>query len=115
MRNALSNPPRNRPVLIALGLGGSAVYLAPMADLDDQDDTLGVIDRIHYPVVALPDPISIRMSRELLATRRSRITGKSFDSCHEPLPVRLRRDGLELLGCGALDRKSISCHGALAP
>jgi hypothetical protein len=69
-----------------------------MTDLDDQDDTLGVVDRIHYPVVALSDPISIRMAPQFFATWRSRVSGQGFDSRDEPLPVGLLRDGLEFPG-----------------
>jgi hypothetical protein len=92
-----------------------SIHLTPMTDLDDQDDTLGVIDRIHDAVVALPDAISIRVSRQFLATGRPRVTGESLDSRHEPLQVGLLRDGLQFFDRRALDGKSISCHGASAP
>jgi len=34
-----------------------------MTDLDDQDDALGIVNRIHHAVVALPDPVPIGVSR----------------------------------------------------
>jgi len=69
-----------------------------MTDLHDQDDTLDVVDRVHHAVVTLPDPISIRMSRQFLTTWRSRIAGENLDSRHEPLPVGLLRDRLDFAG-----------------
>lgn len=86
-----------------------------MANLDDQDDTFRIVHRIHHAVVALPNAISIRVARQFLAARWSRILCQSFDPRYEPLPVALLSDGLEFPGRGPLDRKSISCHGASVP
>jgi hypothetical protein len=44
-----------------------------MANLDDQDDTFRIVHRICHAVVALPDAISIRMARQFLTARGSRI------------------------------------------
>ena len=46
-----------------------------MTDLDDQEDALRIVDRVHHTVIALPDAISIRVSRQFLTTRRARVTG----------------------------------------
>jgi hypothetical protein len=75
-----------------------------MADLDDQDDTLGIVDRVHYAVVALSDPISVRMARQFFTPWRSRIFGQRLDSGDEPLSAGLRPDGLEFTGSRPLDR-----------
>lgn len=86
-----------------------------MPDLDDEDDALGIVDRVHYAKIALPGPISARMPRQLLTTWRSRVLGESLDSRDGPLSVGLVSDGLEFPGRGTLDREPISCHGASAP
>jgi hypothetical protein len=52
-----------RRQLNARSLGGSAMHLATMTDFDDQDDALGIVNRIHHAVVASPDPVPIGVSR----------------------------------------------------
>jgi hypothetical protein len=61
-------------------LGGSAIHLAPVTDLDDEHDALGIVERVHHVAITLPDPASIQVSRQFLTTWRARVTGESFDS-----------------------------------
>jgi len=55
-----------------MGIEASTVHLAAMSDLDHLDDAPLVVDRVDDPIGALPDPMALLVSRELLAPGRTR-------------------------------------------
>ena len=96
------------------GRAHSPVHVAAVADLDDGDDEDGILDRVHDPIVTTANAVLV-LTRELAATRRARVVGKSEDRLNDALPILLQADGLEFLPSRRLDQDLISCHAAAAP
>jgi len=94
---------------------GSAVDLATMAELEDRYDLLGVVNRVDDSVVALPNPVPVVVSGQLLAPARARVAGQGLNSSGKTLAVGLRSDRRQFLGGRTLDEDSISCHAVASP
>ena len=63
-----------------------AIDLAPMGDPGDEHEALGVVDRVHDPVIAHPDP-EVVATGELHCAPRTRVNGEegwrsTFSSVH---------------------------------
>jgi len=84
-----------------------------VSDLNDDDDGLGVIDRIENAVVPLAEA-EFLLAGQFLTTRWPRALCEAADLRDQALAI-LQRDGLEFLGRRGLDLKAITCHGASDP
>ena len=86
-----------------------------MTNLDDLNDSSFVVNRVDDPLGTLPDPIALGLASKLLATGRTRSTGKTLDARHDPGARPARLDGSELFRSGRLDQDAIACHAAEDP
>jgi hypothetical protein len=86
-----------------------------VANLDDVDDSSFVVNRVNDPIGTLANPIALGLAGELLAAGRTRSTGETLDSRHDPDAEPARLDGSEFLGSGRLDEDAIACHAAEDP
>ena len=86
-----------------------------MTNLDDLNDSSFVVNRVDDPVGTLPNPIALGLASKLLATGRTRSTGKTLDARHDPGARPAGLDGSELFGSRRLDEDAIACHAAEDP
>ena len=98
-----------------LGQRALTVHFAAMTNLDDLNDSSFVVNRVDDPVGTLPNPIALGLASKLLATGRTRSTGKTLDARHDPDARPARLDGSELFRSGRLDEDAIACHAAEDP
>jgi hypothetical protein len=68
-----------------------------MADLDDCDCQLGVIDRIKDSVVTLPEAVLL-LAGQLLAASWTGLRSQSLNPARDTSPV-LERESFEFLDC----------------
>jgi len=87
----------------------AAVDLAAMPDPDHLDDDAFVVDRVDDPIHALPHPVELALTRELLAARGARIVPERFDSHEDAADFRLG-DAAQILGHRRLDAQFIARH-----
>lgn len=78
---------------------------------DDNRENL-ISDGIDNPVVALPYPVPIRVTRELLTTGRARVISKEPNSRNDLEPYLLGLDRFDFLCGGSPDADAIACHFA---
>jgi len=86
-----------------------------MTNLDNLDDALLIIDRVDDAIGSPADAIAFGLAGKLLTTGRTRSTGETLDSGHDPGAQPARLDGSELFGGGRLDEDAIACHVAEDP
>jgi hypothetical protein len=98
-----------------VALDGSPVDFATMADLEDCNDFLSVVDCVDDSVVALPHSVSIVVSGELLAPGRARLFGEGLNSDDETSAVGLLSNRFQFLRSRTLDVDSISCQAVSSP
>lgn len=91
----------------------SPIHITSVSDFDDDDDGLGIVDRVENSVVPLTEA-ELLLAGELLTTRRARFSCKSSDFCDQALAV-FQWDDFEFLGRGGLDLQPIVLHGASDP
>ena len=95
-------------------LGGHlSVDITTMADLDDQDDEIQVLNLVQDSIVPLSNSVVI-VPREFLGPCRSRVTRQRCDFRDDP-PAVLPGDGFDLLAGRRLDEQLIACHDAEGP
>jgi len=78
-----------------------------MTDLVDGDQTGSIVDQIDDPEVALADPISIFIARQLRRTARTGFCGQRLNLRNDTQAIGLGAYGLKLLPSGRLDEKAI--------
>jgi hypothetical protein len=76
---------------------GSAVDLAAVPDLHDEDNMLSIVDGIDDAVIALSHSISIGGAGQLLAARRARSGTQRLNAGDETPAVPLLSNRLEFL------------------
>ena len=75
----------------------SPIHITSVSDFDDDDDGLGIVDRVENSVVPLTKA-ELLPAGELLAARRARFLCEAPDLCYQAITV-LEWDGFEFLGC----------------
>ena len=85
-----------------------SIDLSPISDLIDLNNAPRIIDRIHNPVIPLPQPIFV-LPGEFSAAERPRILFQVPDTPDDFLKV-LPRDLGELSGSRLLDEDLIAFH-----
>lgn len=88
----------------------ASIDLATMPDLEYLDCPGVIVNRIHDPVISLPNPVSF-LSRQLLAALRPRFFPQRPDPFENP-PQVLFGDPLQFVGRGFPDEELISSHRA---
>ena len=86
----------------------SPIHITSVSDFDDDDDGLGIVDRVENSVVPLTEA-ELLPAGELLTARRARFSCKSSDLRDQALAL-LQWDGFEFLGRGGLDLQQILEH-----
>ena len=81
-----------------------------MADLDDDDRKLVIVDGVQHSVVALAKT-ELLLARQFFRASRARFRGQAPDSGGEALAV-LGGQALKFLRGGRLDEQTIACHAA---
>jgi hypothetical protein len=71
-----------------------AVDLSAVADLDDHDDEVGIVNDVKDTVVALAQPVEF-VTGEFLAPRRPRVAREALNVGDDPTTVFLRQ-GLDV-------------------
>ena len=64
----------------------SSIHITSVSDLDDDDDRLGIVDRVENSVMPLTKA-ELLLAGELLTARRARFFCKSPDLCNQALAV----------------------------
>jgi hypothetical protein len=93
----------------------SAIHLASMPDLHDEDHLRDVVHGIDDPVVALPRSIAVGMAGQFLATWRPRLGTQRLDTGDDTPSLLLSRNPLEFFRSRPFDPDAISCHAASGP
>ncbi len=83
-----------------------------MADAKDHDDELRVSDGIDDAIVTDANAVAVGLTRELLATGRTRISGQPANPGDKADTVFFLVHGFDFFGRGAFDDDSIACHAA---
>ena len=94
--------------------GRLPVCVASLAYLHDIDHERIIFNRVHDPVGSLSDAVAI-LTRELLASGRTRITRQRSDTGYHTLAVPFLGDRLDLSYRRWLDENPISCHCVSGP
>jgi len=77
-------------------LESSSIHILAVTNFHNVHDEFFVFDRVDDSIFTLPDAISI-LTRQLLATRWSRVIRQPFNPSDNPLPVLLPGNRLDLL------------------
>src|SRR3990172_4736106 len=93
--------------------GRLPIDVTTMADLNDQDDKIKILNLVQDAVVPLSKTILV-VPREFLAAWRPRVARQRRDLRDDPSAV-LPREGLDLLAGRRLDDQPIACHDAEGP
>ncbi len=83
-----------------------------MTYFDDNNRQDVVADGIDDAVRTLTNPISVFVTRELLAPRRSWVVSKPADSINDSNPNPYWFDRFDFLCGGSLEADLIACHDA---
>jgi len=89
-----------------------SIHVTSVTYANDNNGENLISDRIDNPVVALPYPVPIRVTRELLTTGRAGVISKAPNSFHDPAPHLLGLDLFDFLCGGSLEADAIACHVA---
>src|SRR3990170_803595 len=93
--------------------GRLPIDVTTMADLNDQNDKIKILNLVQDSVVPLSKTVLV-VPREFLAAWRPRVVRQRRDLRDDPSAV-LLREGLDLLAGRRLDEQLITCHDAEGP
>ena len=83
-----------------------------MADFDNRDRRLNVIDFKNDPEVTMPNAVFLSRSGQLLNAGWSRFAAERRNPLNDSLPILFSDDALELFDRGLFDEDAITCHDA---
>ncbi len=89
------------------------IHITSVSDFDDDDNGLGIVDRVENSVVPLTEA-ELLLAGELLTARRARFSCKSSDLRDQTFAV-FQWEGLDFFGRRGLDLQPIVCHVASDP
>ena len=93
--------------------GRLPIDVTTMADFDDHDDKIKILNLVQDSVVPLSKTVLV-VPREFLAAWRPRVARQRQDLRDDPSAV-LLREGFDLLAGRRLDEQPIACHDAEGP
>ena len=85
-----------------------------MADLDDRDRRVPILDLVHDPILTLPNPQLIFPPRQLHAPDRAWILGEASNPVDDPLAVFDIRDCFQLSYRRAFQEDAIASNALAA-